>query len=486
MGGTGKWIAGALPESKVTRFELMKYIDSNKIEELLSVDAAADGGRIDAILDKAKGLNRLSLAETAALLSVSDEESTEKIFAAAAYVKNAIYGRRVVLFAPLYISNRCVNKCRYCAFKADNTFVERRSLDRGQIIEQVEWMLNRGHKRILMVTGEAPRVNGMANIDYYLESIRAIYDAQVGPHKIKRVNVNCAPLSVEEFRRLKSAGIGTYQVFQESYHDETYSQMHPSGPKSDPDNRLDAVDRAFKAGIDDIGVGVLYGLADYRFETLAMLMHIEHLENAYGVGPHTVSVPRIEPAEGAEFTHNVPNAISDADFIKLVAVLRLAVPYTGIILSTREEAMMRDKLVNLGVSQISAESRTAPGGYATDDNNEDHGIQFTLGDQRSLDEVIGSLVKQKYLPSFCAACYRKQRTGETFMNIAKPGNIKGMCQMNGLVTLKEYLDDFASEQVRKDGYALIEECIGKLGGDARQVIDGFFSHIDEGVRDEFV
>ncbi|MCF7956011.1 MAG: [FeFe] hydrogenase H-cluster radical SAM maturase HydG [Phycisphaerae bacterium] len=464
----------------------MKHIDGNRIDDLLDVGVVYDAGRIDGILAKAKELNRLSLEETAALLSVRDAGLTEKIFEAAAYVKNAIYGRRVVLFAPLYISNRCVNKCQYCAFKADNASLERRSLRSEEVIEQVEWLLSRGHKRILMVTGEATRVNGMANIDYYLESIKAIYDAQVGPHKIKRVNVNCAPLSLDEFKLLKGSGIGTYQIFQESYHDETYKLMHPAGPKSDPNNRLDAVDRAFKAGIDDIGVGVLYGLADYRFETLAMLMHIEYLENTYGVGPHTISVPRIEPAEGADFTKNVPNAISDKDFTKLVAVLRLAVPYTGIILSTREEALMRDKLVNLGISQISAESRTAPGGYATEDNNQDHGIQFTLGDQRTLDEIIGSLVKQKYLPSFCAACYRKKRTGEAFMNMARPGNIKGMCQMNGLVTLKEYLDDFGSEQVRKDGYALIEECVENLGSDARQMLDGFFSHIDDGVRDEYV
>ena len=464
----------------------MKHIDSRKIDDLVGGDVVSDAGLIEGILAKAKGLNRLSLEETAALLSVRDAGLTEKIFEAAAYVKNTIYGRRVVLFAPLYISNRCVNKCQYCAFKADNASVERRSLDRGEIIEQVEWLLNRGHKRILMVTGEATRVNGMSNVDYYLESIKAIYDAQVGPHKIKRVNVNCAPLSVDDFKKLKGSGIGTYQIFQESYHDETYRLMHPSGPKSDPDNRLDAVDRAFKAGIDDIGVGVLYGLADYRYETLAMMMHIEYLEKTYGVGPHTISVPRIEPAEGVELTKNLPHEISDEDFTKLVAVLRLAVPYTGIILSTREEALMRDKLVNYGVSQISAESRTAPGGYATDDNNEDHGIQFTLGDQRTLDEIIGSLVKQKYLPSFCAACYRKKRTGEAFMNMAKPGNIKGMCQMNGLVTLKEYLDDFASEEVRKEGYALIEECTSSLCGESKKLLSGLFNHIDDGVRDEYI
>jgi len=464
----------------------MKYIDENKIENLLNRPVSTDGKRIDAILQKAKDLQRLTLEETADLLAVTDKQSIEKIYDAAAYVKNTIYGRRVVLFAPLYISNKCINNCKYCAFKCDNKSVERKSLNRDEIISQVNWLLARGHKRILMVTGEATKVNGKKNIDYYLESIKAIYDAQVGPHKIKRVNVNCAPLSVDEFRQLKSSGIGTYQVFQETYHDQTYRNMHPAGPKSNPDNRLDSVDRAFKAGIDDIGVGVLYGLYEYRYETLAMLMHIEHLEQTYGVGPHTISVPRIEPAEGVEFSKHVPYEISDDDFTKLVAVLRLAVPYTGIILSTREQARLRDKLVNLGVSQISAESRTSPGGYSQTDNNQNHAIQFTLGDQRSLDEVIGSLVKQKYLPSFCAACYRSKRTGQAFMEMAKPGTIKGMCQMNGLITLKEYLDDFASEKVKRSGYALIDELTENIDDHGKELLEEYFSHITSGVRDEYV
>jgi 2-iminoacetate synthase len=464
----------------------MKIVNKKKIAELLDVSRQTDHSRIDAILEKAKALQRLSLDETAALLAADDDVSLAKIFDAAAYVKDTIYGKRVVLFAPLYISNKCANNCKYCAFKADNALVERKSLSTEHITEQVEWLLARGHKRILMVAGEALKVDGKNNIDYYVESIEAIYKASVGLNRIKRVNVNCAPLSVEDFKKLKAAGIGTYQLFQETYHDKTYRDVHVSGPKSDPDNRLDAIDRAFKAGIDDIGIGVLYGLYDYKFETLAMLMHVDHMEEEYGVGPHTISVPRIEPATGADFTKNIPHEISDSDFIKLVAVLRLAVPYTGIILSTRENPAMRDRLVNMGVSQISAESRTAPGGYSSDDNNDSNDIQFTLGDQRTLDEIIGSLVEKKFLPSFCAACYRKERTGQAFMDLACPGTIKGMCQVNALVTLKEYLDDFASSKVKQEGYGLIDECVSGLDELGREMVKGMFSHIEQGKRDEYI
>ena len=462
----------------------MNLIDAAKIESLLSTHAKADPARIDDVLIKARSLQRLTLEETAVLMAADDDVSTAKIFDAAAYVKDAIYGRRVVLFAPLYISNRCVNCCSYCGFKADNTIIERKSLSPDQVGKQVEYLLGRGHKRILMVTGEAAMVNGKPNIDYYTESIEAIYAAKVGQHAIKRVNINCAPLNVDEFRKLKAAGIGTYQLFQETYHDATYRSVHLSGPKSNPDNRLAAIDDAFAAGIDDVGLGVLYGLYDYKFETLAMMMHVEHLENTFGVGPHTISVPRIEPAVGADFTNNVPHAVSDEDFARLVAILRLAVPYTGIILSTRETAETRDRQINLGVSQISAESCTSPGGYDNADGESE--TQFSLGDHRSLDEVIGSLVKQKYLPSFCAACYRMERTGKTFMDLAKPGAIKGKCQINGLVTLKEYIDDFASTEVKAAGYKLIDECVEKLDDSSREMLDGFFDHIAQGTRDEYV
>jgi 2-iminoacetate synthase len=335
-----------------------------------------------------------------------------------------------------------------------------------------------------MVCGEeAP--GGKSNIDYYTEAVKAIYAAEAGKNKIKRVNVNCAPLSVDEFRQLKASGIGTYQIFQETYHQGTYLHMHPKGPKCDPDNRIDAVDRAFTAGIDDIGIGALYGLYDWRFETLGLLSHIEHMEVKFGVGPHTVSVPRIEPAEGAELSFNPPNKISDEEFKKVVAVLRLSVPYAGIIMSTRESVQMRDLLLSLGVSQVSAESNTSPGGYSSS-NAEQAGGQFFLRDQRSLDEVIGSLIEHDYIPSFCAACYRLERTGEAFMQLAKPGTIKGKCSINALVTLKEYLDDFASAKIKQAGYRMIERYFNKLDNADQNTLKLLFSRVDSGLRDEYV
>lgn len=463
----------------------MKYIDAEIINGLLAEKAKATDGEIDAILNKSRSLKRLTLEETATLLAVSDARNAKRIFEAASYVKDTIYGRRVVLFAPLYISNICMNNCIYCAFRSDNTSLERRALSADEIKIEVEWLLKRGHKRILLVAGEAAPP-GKTNIDYYVDSVNAVYSVSVGPHKIKRVNINCAPLSVEEFRKLKAARIGTYQLFQETYHEATYRKVHPQGPKSDPDNRLDAVDRAFIAGIDDIGIGVLYGLYDYRFETLAMLVHIEHLEKRFNVGPHTISVPRIEPAHSSEFSKNPPYRVSDEDFKKLVAIIRLSVPYTGLILTTRETPQMRDELFGLGVSQISAESRTSPGGYSSNYDNEGNGTQFSLQDHRSLDEVIGSLIGKDFIPSFCAACYRKERTGQAFMNLAKPGLIKGKCSMNALITLKEYLDDFASEDVRKQGYKLINNARQALDSKAQEELSRFFEDVDRGIRDEYV
>jgi len=463
----------------------MIHINEEKIFNLLEDAKSAQASQVEAILDKAKSLKRLSLEETAVLLAVNDKVLLKKIFEAATFVKNEIYGHRIVLFAPLYISNICANACLYCAFKSDNSQTKRKALNMNEIKSQVEWLLSRGHKRILMVAGEAAP-SGVSNVEYYVDAVRAIYQAGVGLNKIKRVNVNCAPLTVEEFKKLKSSGIGTFQLFQETYHEETYRYVHPKGPKSDPNNRVDAVDRAFSAGIDDIGIGVLYGLYDWRFETLAMLMHVEHMESKLNVGPHTISVPRIEPAQGVDFTKNMPYQVSDGDFKKLVAILRLSVPYTGIILSTRETSQMRDELISLGVSQISAESRTSPGGYSSSDNNKNQDIQFTLGDQRSLDEVIGSLIKNNLIPSFCAACYRKERTGEAFMKLAKPGTIKGKCSMNALITLKEYLDDFASAEVKKEGYEFITQAKKDLDKESRKMLEMFYGDIDKGKRDEFV
>jgi 2-iminoacetate synthase len=426
----------------------------------------------------------LTLEESSVLLLARRSSQITKILDAARRVKDAIYGSRVVLFAPLYISNFCVNQCLYCAFQAGNKLVHRKYLTIDEIKKEVAWLLEHGHKRILMVAGEAPPT-GQKLVDYYTEAIRAIYSVSVGPHKIRRVNINAAPLSVPEFRKLKKAGIGTYQIFQETYHDATYHRVHPAGPKSDPDNRLDAVDRAFRAGIDDVGIGVLYGLYDWRFETLGLLMHVAHLEKAHGVGPHTISVPRIEPALGAPFTQHLPHAVSDTDFKRLVAVLRLSVPYTGIILSTRETPALRDELFTLGISQVSAASRTSPGGYASSEQGQEES-QFCLSDTRDLNGVIGALLSKGLMPSFCAACYRKERTGEAFMDLAKPGTIKGKCQMNALITLKEYLDDFATAAVRRKGYRMIEKCRRTLDPRTRQRLTHFFRDIEKGIRDAYV
>ena len=460
----------------------MKYIDENRIQDLLGGAGKAGEEELDAILRKSRSLKRLSLEETAALLAVEDPRLIKKIFEAASYVKNEIYGNRIVLFAPLYISNFCANKCVYCAFQSGNPELKRKYLNAEEIREQVEWLLKRGHKRVLIVAGESG-VPGKSAVDYYTEAVEAAYSARVGPHYIKRVNINCAPLSVDEFKKLKVSNIGTFQLFQETYHDETYRKCHLKGPKSDPDNRLDAIDRAFAAGIDDVGIGPLYGLYDYRFETLAMMMHIEHLERKFNVGPHTISVPRIEPAVGSEFSLHPPYQVSDDEFKKLVAVIRLSVPYTGMILTTRETSQMRDEVISLGISQISAESKTSPGGYS---DGEKWDGQFTTSDRRSLEELVGMLIEKNYIPSFCAACYRRERTGEKFMGLAKPGLIKGMCSVNALVTFKEYLDDFASQKVKEAGYKLIEREAERLDEKSRAQTAKLFSAVDAGMRDEYV
>lgn len=458
----------------------MKNINESEIHGLIDHPGRISAERIEAILAKSRRFERLSMEESAALLMTEDKNLLAEIFKAAHFVKEQIYGRRIVLFAPLYISNFCSNQCLYCAFRSDNKITKRRRLSIEQIRLQVRWMLERGHKRILLVAGE----DSSGGVDYYIEAIHAIYDEHVGTNAIKRVNINCAPLSVDEFRKLKNAGIGTYQLFQETYHEETYRTVHVKGPKTDPDNRIDAIDRAFEAGIDDVGMGVLYGLYDYRFETLAMLSHIEHLEKRFGVGPHTISVPRIEPAEGTNF--KIPYPVADDDFKKTIAVLRLSVPYTGMILSTRETPELRDELCNFGISQISAESRTSPGGYSSIDNNADTDVQFCIGDQRSLNEVIGALIAGGFIPSFCAACYRRERTGRTFMALAKPGLIKHKCNFNALVTLKEYLDDFASDEVKKAGYELIKKNSLLMDPQDKVKLEEFFREIDKGVRDCYV
>ncbi len=462
----------------------MRYIDAGKIENILERGKKPPRGAIDEAISKSLALKRLSLEETSFLLNSRREEDVRRIFDAAALVKKRIYGDRVVLFAPLYINNICANNCVYCAFRRDNNIMSRRRLSPEEIASETVSLLKAGHKRLLVVSSESAD-DSEAEADFFTGAIRTIYEQEYMKSRIRRVNINCAPLSAEGFRALKLSGIGTYQLFQETYHDDTYRKAHPSGPKSDPDRRISAIDTAFEGGIDDVGIGVLFGLYDHRFEVLALLSHVEHLEKKFGVGPHTISVPRIEPALGTDISDTTPHKVSDDDFRKLVAVLRLSVPYTGIILSTREEPEMRDELFRLGVSQVSAASSTAPGGYSTG-NDPESGGQFVLQDHRSLDEIVSRLIGQGSVPSFCTACYRKARTGQAFMDLARPGTIKGKCGMNALVTLKEYLDDFASPEVREKGYRLIARMKDSLDDDEKKMLEKFMRNIESGMRDEYV
>lgn len=427
------------------------FIDAEGIAAVLARHARADTAAVRDVLDRARGLAGLDEDAVAVLLASTDPDLDREIFAAAREVKEAVYGNRLVLFAPLYITNKCRNECRYCAFRASNTGLRRRSLTTGEIARDTRAIIDEGHKRILLVAGESyPAGEG---VEYVYDAIDAIYEVRSGNGRIRRLNVNIAGLDVAHFRQLKACHIGTYQLFQETYHRPTYEAMHLAGPKADYDRHLDTMDRAMTAGIDDVGIGVLFGLGDYRFEVLAMLQHARHLERRFGCGPHTISVPRLEPAAGSDVAAAPPAPVSDHDFMRLVAILRLAVPYTGIILSTRETAAIRRQCLALGVSQISASSRTSPGGYAGADQAA--GEQFSLGDHRPLDEVVADCLRMGYLPSFCTACYRKGRTGADFMDLARPGLIKQFCQPNAVLTVKEYLQDYASPATRELGERVI-------------------------------
>ena len=439
------------------------FIREREIDDHLEAAARSDVNAAREVIAKARDLRGLDSRDVAVLLQCHDPVVMAEMFHAAREVKEAIYGKRLVLFAPLYISNLCQNDCQYCAFRVSNKSLRRRALTQGEIAEEVRHLVRTGHKRILLLAGEAYLKDGF---DYILNSIETVYNVREGRGEIRRVNVEIAPLTVEEFRRLKDARIGTYVLFQETYHLPTYKKMHLSGPKADYHWRLNAIGRAFEGGIDDGGIGVLFGLYDFRFEVLALLQHIRNLERVYGIGPHTISVPRLEPADGSIIASNPPYPVSDEDFKKIVAILRLAVPYTGIIMSTRETAKMRAETFELGVSQISAGSRTNPGGYA---EGEKTGAQFQLGDHRNLDEVILDVVGMGYMPSFCTACYRKGRTGEDFMDLAKPGLIKQFCLPNAILTFKEYLEDYATPETRTAGLELVEKNIEEIPTADRQL-----------------
>jgi 2-iminoacetate synthase len=419
-----------------------------------------------------------------ALMSVSDPELLEGLFHAAREVKERIYGRRLVIFAPLYVSNLCRNDCAYCAFRLRNKDVRRRALTQQEVEREVRALVRQGHKRVLLVAGESYPDEGF---DYVLRCIDTIYGVKEPPSgEIRRVNVNVAPLSTEEFRALKARKIGTYQLFQETYHRETYRKVHLAGKKRDYDWRVTVMDRAMEAGIDDVGVGILFGLFDWRFEVLALMQHVRHLEARFGVGPHTISVPRLEPAIGSDVAAHPPFAVPDTEFRKLVAILRLAVPYTGIILSTRETPNIRRETFALGVSQISAGSRTNPGGYTEGDCDPSSAEQFSLGDHRSLDEVVRDVAAMGYIPSFCTGCYRLGRTGADFMDLAKPGEIRLHCDPNALSTFLEYLVDYGSPETRAAGEEAIAATLATMGDKERKVSERLLEKVREGRRDVFV
>ena len=457
------------------------FINETLIAEALEANKRADSYRIREVLAKARDMKGLEINDVAVLTGISDPVLLQELFETANYLKETIYGRRLVLFAPLYISNLCANECLYCAFRATNKGIVRRSLTQQEIAQEVKNLVSQGHKRILLVAGESYPKDGFS---YVLNSIRTVYEVKTEHGEIRRVNVNVAPLDTEEFRQLKAEKIGTYQIFQETYHRATYSKMHIGGKKKNYDYRITAPHRAMEAGIDDVGIGVLFGLFDYRFEIMALMQHIRALEAEFGVGPHTISVPRLEPASGSDIASHPPHAVSDIDFRKLVAILRLAVPYTGIIMSTRETAEMRRDTFALGVSQISAGSRTNPGGY-THETEEDEASQFSLGDHRSLDDVIRDVASMGYIPSFCTACYRMGRTGRDFMDLAKPGDIKLHCDPNALSTFREYLRNFASPETQAIGNKLIAETINNMTGIARQRAEKLVKRVDEGRDDVY-
>lgn len=433
------------------------FIDEGALHGLLR-EAPADPAAVRAAIAKSLAKEALSVTETAELVRASQPELVDEIFAAARQLKRDVYGNRIVLFAPLYIGNDCVNDCAYCAFRRSNKDEIRRTLTREDVRTQVEALERQGHKRLILVFGEHPRYDA----NFIHDCVRAVYDVKVGHGEIRRVNINAAPLDIAGFHQVKEAGIGTYQVFQETYHRESYAEMHPRNtPKGDYLYRLDALSRAQEAGIDDVGIGALFGLYDWRFELLALVTHALHMQERFGVGPHTISFPRVRPASGVML--DAKWAVSDADFKRLVAIQRLAVPYTGLILTAREPAALRRELMDFGVSQIDAGTRIELGGYTEcGDAQVLEREQFEIGDIRSLDDVMRELVGDGYLPSFCTACYRLGRTGEHFMEFAIPGFIKRFCTPNALTTLLEYLVDYAPPETRAAGERLIAAELEKI------------------------
>ncbi len=457
---------------------LTDFIPAAHIEELLH-RGPATASEVEEIIEKSLAMQRLTLEEMAALLSTNDLGLQEKMFEAARRLKKDIYGNRIVLFAPLYIGNKCINSCKYCGFRRENEQVVRRTLTDDELQAEVRALVSKGHKRLVIDYGEHPDYGA----DTIAHAVELIYSTKDGG-EIRRINVNCAPLDVAGYRLVKQAGIGTYQIFQETYHRSTYADMHPRGPKRDFLWRLYGQDRAIQGGCDDVGLGVLFGLYDWRFEAMGLLAHAIHLEENFGIGPHTFSFPRLKDASNRALQPKY--ALSDTNFKRLIAILRLSVPYVGMILTAREPAELRRQLIDFGCSQIDGGTRIEIGGYSEGEGEQDlNKEQFRIGDNRSLEEVINELLEMGEIPSFCTACYRSGRTGEHFMELAKPGEIKHRCAPNALVTLAEYLLDYASADTRKAGEALIAKELGRLDESDRRLAERLLARVGEGKRDVY-
>ena len=466
----------------VTSKKAEEFIDDGEILASLAYadEHKNDRELIKSIIEKAKEIKGLNHREASVLLASEEEDLNKEVEALAMEIKEKFYGNRIVMFAPLYLSNYCVNGCVYCPYHYKNKHIRRKKLTQEEIREEVIALQDMGHKRLALETGEDPVNNP---IEYVLESIKTIYDIKHKNGAIRRVNVNIAATTVENYRKLKEAGIGTYILFQETYHKKSYEELHPTGPKSNYAYHTEAMDRAMEGGIDDVGCGVLFGLEMYRYDFCGLLMHAEHLEAVYNCGPHTISVPRICPADDID-VNDFDNSISDDTFAKIVAVLRVAVPYTGLIISTRESQKTREKVLKLGISQISGGSSTSVGGYVTPELPEENSAQFDLSDTRTLDEIVGWLIDLGHIPSFCTACYREGRTGDRFMSLVKSGQIANCCHPNALMTLKEYLEDYASPSVKEKGLAIIEKEIEKVTNPkVKERAKKNLLDIENGVRD---
>jgi len=459
-----------------------EFIDDGEI--LSTVAYAKENKRnrklIDSLIERAKDCKGLTHREAAVLLECDLEDENEKMFKIAKEIKKNFYGNRIVIFAPLYLSNYCINGCVYCPYHSKNKTIHRKKLTQEEIAKEVIALQDMGHKRLALESGEDPINNP---IEYILESIKTIYSIKHKNGDIRRVNVNIAATTVEEYKMLKEAGIGTYILFQETYNKKSYEELHPTGPKHNYAYHTEAMDRAMEGGIDDVGIGVLFGLNMYRYDFVGLLMHAEHLEEAKGVGPHTISVPRICPADDID-PNTFSNSISDEMFEKIVAVIRIAVPYTGMIVSTRESKTTRERVLELGISQVSGGSCTSVGGYSEPESDEDNSKQFEVTDTRKLDEIVNWLLGLGYIPSFCTACYREGRTGDRFMKLVKAGQIGNCCQPNALMTLKEYLEDYASDDTKKKGEIVIKNEIPNIKNEkVRAIATEHLEELKEGKRD---